>query len=161
MTNKALRILIADEQHFHRMKVERLFNHLGYYRVAPVQNLEELLTLVEYGCEPFDLVVINASLAAGSLDLRGFFLDNRQVRHTLIFNDQPAQSASMPLRVKQTIHVSPVALPDLMCIQRLMSSVDPYATSPDGAIPANGELNRGDRSSELLFLTGGFHLLAM
>ncbi len=157
MTNKALRILIADEQHFHQMKVERLFNHLGYYRVAPVQNLEELLTLVEYGCEPFDLVVINASLAAGALDLRGFFLDNRQVRHTLIFNDQTA----MPFCVKQTIHVSPVALPDLTCIQRLMSSVDPYATSPDGAIPANGELNRGDRSSELSFLTGCFHLLSM
>lgn len=125
MTNKALRILIADDQHFHRMKVERLFNHLGYYRVAPVQNLEELLTLIEYGCEPFDLVLINASLAAGSLDLHVFFLDNCQVRHTLIFNDQPAQLAPIPFCVKQTIHVSPQALPDLVCIQHLMSSIDP------------------------------------
>ncbi len=97
MTNKAFRILIADNQHFHRMKVERLFNHFGYYRIAPVQSLEELLTLVEYGYEPFDLVVINASLAAGSLDLRGFFLDNPQARHALIFNDQSPQLAPMPV----------------------------------------------------------------
>jgi hypothetical protein len=161
LTNKALRILIADEQHFHRMKVERLFNHLGYYRVAPVQKIEELLTLVEYGCEPLDLVVINASLAAGSLDLRGFFLDNCQVRHTLVFNDQPARWVPMPFSVKQTIHVSPVALPDLKCIQGLMLSVDPSTSSPDGAIPANGGLYRGDRSSELSFVTGGSHLLVM
>lgn len=78
MPNKALRILIADEQHFHRMKVERLFNQLDYYRVAPAQDLEELLTLVEYGCEPFDLVVINAALASGALDLLGFFAITRK-----------------------------------------------------------------------------------
>jgi hypothetical protein len=34
MINKTLRILIADPQHFHRMKIERLFNHLEYFRVA-------------------------------------------------------------------------------------------------------------------------------
>ena len=104
MTNKTLRILIADEQHFHRMKTERLFNQLDYYRVAPVQSLAEMLTLVEYGCEPFDLVVINASLAGGALDLPGFFLDNCQVRHALIYAS---------------------ALPDFASIQRLMTLIDP------------------------------------
>ena len=106
MTNRTLRILIADEQHFHRMKTERLFNQLDYYRVAPVQSLAEMLTLVEYGCEPFDLVVINASLAGGALDLPGFFLDNCQVRHTLIYAS---------------------ALPDFASIQRLMTLIDPPA----------------------------------
>lgn len=106
MPNKALRILIADEQHFHRMKTERLFNQLGYYRVAPVQSLVEMLTLVEYGCEPFDLVVINASLAGGALDLPGFFLDNRQVHHALIYDGHVSQ-------------------PDSASIQRLMALIDP------------------------------------
>lgn len=106
MTNKALRILIADEQHFHRMKTERLFNQLGYYRVAPVQSLVEMLTLVEYGCEPFDLVVINALLAGGTLDLPGFFRDNRQVHHALIYDGHRAQ-------------------PDSVSIQRLMALIDP------------------------------------
>ena len=93
MINKALRILIADPQHFHRMNIERLFNNLDYYRVAPVQTLAELLTLVDYGCEPFDVVVINADLATGALDLPGFFLNNPQVRHALIYNE-----ASAPLQ---------------------------------------------------------------
>jgi hypothetical protein len=126
MMNKALRILIADEQHFHRMKVERVFNQLGYYRVAPVQHLEELLTLVEYGCEPFDLVVINASLAKGSLDLRGFFLDNPQVRHAMIFNDERAQNS---ICTQQPIQTSTVLLPNLMCIRHLMSRVDPLVST--------------------------------
>ena len=55
MPNKSLRILIADAQHFNRLRIERLLNQLGYFRVAPVQSLEELLPLVEYGCEPLDL----------------------------------------------------------------------------------------------------------
>ncbi|WP_223547566.1 hypothetical protein [Pseudomonas sp. A-B-19] len=36
MPNKSLRILIADAQHFNRLRIERLFNQLGYFRVAPV-----------------------------------------------------------------------------------------------------------------------------
>ncbi|MHC8372930.1 response regulator [Pseudomonas sp. MDT1-85] len=116
MINKALRILIADEQHFHRMKTERLFNQLGYYRVALVPSLAQMLTLVEYGCEPFDLVVINASLAGGALDLSGFFRDNRQVQHALIYEGRAAP-------------------PDLASIQRLMTRIDPPAC--EAAPPLN------------------------
>ena len=125
MTNKTLRILIADEQHFHRMKTERLFNQLGYYRVAPVQSLAQMLTLVEYGCEPFDLVVINASLAGGALDLPGFFLDNRQVRHALIYDGRQVQVSAAGFQ--QKIQISHDALPDFAFIQRLMTLIDPPA----------------------------------
>ncbi|MGL6245364.1 response regulator [Pseudomonas sp.] len=124
MPNKALRILIADEQHFHRMIIERLFNQLGYYRVAPVQSLAPMLTLIEYGCEPFDLVVVNAALAAGELDVFGYFLDNRQVRHALIFDGQRVQLPLIPVCEQQKIQVSHAALPDLQCIQTLMTIVD-------------------------------------
>ena len=132
MINKNLRILIADEQHFHRLKTERLFNQLGYYRVAPVQSLVEMLTLVEYGCEPFDLVVINASLADGALNLLGFFLDNGQVHHALIYDDRPAQLSPTPAagvkqKVQQKVQVSHGARPDLVSIQRLMALIDPPA----------------------------------
>ncbi|WLG83237.1 response regulator [Pseudomonas cucumis] len=131
MINKALRILIADEQHFHRMKTERLFNQLGYYRVAPVQSLAHMLTLVDYSCEPFDLVVINASLADGALDLVEFFLDNCQVHYALIYADQQAQVPPFPAgfqqQVPQRIQVSREALPDFVSIQRLMTLIDPPA----------------------------------
>ncbi|WP_392890537.1 response regulator [Pseudomonas migulae] len=125
MSNKALRILIADEQHFQRMRIERLFNQLDYYRVAPVQDLAELLKLVEYASVPFDLVVINASLAGEALDLPGFFLDNPQVRQALIYGAEPAPLPSMATRGRQKIHTTNTALPDLPCIQRLMAVVDP------------------------------------
>ncbi|TFB30618.1 response regulator [Pseudomonas sp. F01002] len=125
MSNKALRILIADELHFHRMKVERLFNQLDYYRIAPVHSLEELLTLVEYGCEPFDLVVVNASLADRTLNLLDFFRDNHQVHHALIYDGQQAQLPPIPACVQQTVKVSHATLPDLASIERLMEIVDP------------------------------------
>jgi hypothetical protein len=131
MPNKALRILIADEQHFHRMKVERLFNQLDYYRVAPVPNLEELLTLVEYGCEPFDLVVINAALASGALDLLGFFGNNAQVRHALIYNGEQTQLPQIPACTQQKIQLSQAGLPDFSTLERLMAIIDPPAQADD------------------------------
>ncbi|WP_445179028.1 chemotaxis protein CheY [Pseudomonas sp. McL0111] len=124
MINKSLRILIADPQHFHRMKIERLFNHLGYYRVAPAQSLVELLTLVEYGCEPFDVVVINAELAAGSLDLLGFFLNNPHVRHALIYNEPSAPRQSVSGFAQENVQISHAALPNAGAIEHLMALVD-------------------------------------
>ncbi|WP_426205183.1 hypothetical protein [Pseudomonas sp. TWP3-1] len=108
MIHKDLRILIADPQHFQRMMIERSFNRLGYYRIAPVQSLIELLTLVDSECTTFDVVLVNADLAAGSLNLAEYLLDNPQVRQWLIYNE--------PL--------SDAATPDLQTIERLMSRVE-------------------------------------
>ena len=124
MSNKALRILIADPQHFHRMKIERLFNALGYYRVAPVQTLGELLTLVDYGCEPFDVLVINAELAAGSLDLLGFLLDNPQVRHALIYNEPSAPLQAVAGFAQENAQISPAPLPSSALIEQVMARVE-------------------------------------
>jgi CheY-like chemotaxis protein len=125
LSNKSLRILIADEQHFNRLRIERWFNQLGYYRVAPVQSLEELLTLVEYGCAPFDLLVINAALAGGKLDLLDFCLDNRQLDRVLIYDGQQARLPPIPPCEQQKVQVSHALLPDLASIQRLMMVADP------------------------------------
>lgn len=133
MSNKALRILIADPQHFHRMKIERLFNALGYYRVAPVQNLGELLTLVDYGCEPFDVLVINAELAAGALDLQGFVLDNQQVRHALIYNEPSAPLQDDAGFAQENVQISPAPLPNAQLIGQVMAGVE--AAGEDHATP--------------------------
>ncbi|WP_160109278.1 response regulator [Pseudomonas izuensis] len=125
MSNKSLRILIADEQHFHRLRIERWFNQLGYYGVAPVQSLEELLILVEYASEPFDLLVVDAALADGKLDLLGLCLDNRQLDHVLIYNGKQAGLSPIPAGEKNRVQVSHASLPDLTSIQRLMAVVDP------------------------------------
>ncbi|MDT3311999.1 chemotaxis protein CheY [Pseudomonas sp. rhizo66] len=124
MINKALRILIADSQHFHRMKIERLFNSLDYYRVAPAQSLTELLTLVDYGCEPFDVVVVNAELASGSLDLLGFFLDNPQVRQALIYNEATAPLHPVSGFAQENVQINHLALPSKHSISQLMTLAD-------------------------------------
>lgn len=120
MPNKSLRVLIADAQHFNRLRIERLLNQLGYFRVAPVQSLDELLPLVEYGCEPLDLVLVNGAMANGALDLFNFLADNPQVRHALVFNEQQAPLPS----VSGNVQVSQAAVPDLGSITQLMSVVD-------------------------------------
>ena len=111
------------------MRIERLLNQLNYYCIAPVHDLEELLTLIEYGCEPFDLVVINASLANGALNLLDFFRDNPQVRHAFIYDGQRAALPPIPARDQQKIQVSLAVLPDLSSIQRCMALVDPRLPS--------------------------------
>ena len=131
MINKALRILIADPQHFHRMRIERLFNGLDYYRVAPVQSLVELLTLVDYGCEPFDVVVINAELATGSLDLPEFFLDNPQVHHALIYNDPSAPLQGPTGFAQENLQISHAVLPNARDIERLMTMADVSRSTGD------------------------------
>lgn len=135
MLNKALRILIADEQHFHRMKVERLLNQLGYFRIAPVNTVEELLSLVEYGCEPFDLLLISASMTAGfDLDLLAFCVDNEQIRQGFIYDAQHAQLAPIQARHRQKIQVSLARTPDFESVRRLMKNIDPHTQYAEVAV---------------------------
>jgi CheY-like chemotaxis protein len=125
LLNKSLRILIADEQHFNRLRIERWFNQLGYYRVAPVQSLDELLSLVEYSREAFGLLVINAALAGGKLDLPDFCLDNPQVDRALIYDGLQAQLPPIPACQQQKVQVSHALLPDFASIEHLMAIVNP------------------------------------
>lgn len=122
MSNKALRILIADEQHFHRMKIERMLNQLGYFRIAPVHSVEELLTLVEYSSEPFDLVMISTSLTV-ELDLLAFCGDSPQIRHGFIYDDPQARLAP---NQGSKVQISQARMPDLELVRHLMEKVDPY-----------------------------------
>lgn len=107
------------------MRIERLFNQLGYYRIAPVRGFDELLTLVEYASEPFDLVLVNGSMTPASMDLPGFFLHNAQVRHAYIYDSERAYASSVPVGAQHKVETSRSALPDLRAIEQLMSSLDP------------------------------------
>lgn len=125
MPNKALRIMIADTQHAHRMRLEFLFNQLGYFRIVPVSDVQELMTLVEYASEPFDLLVVDACLGEGALDLPGFFLEHPQVRHGMIYNARQAGPMPVPGVRRASVHLHPAPLPDLVSLANLMARVDP------------------------------------
>ncbi|TFH81699.1 chemotaxis protein CheY [Pseudomonas kribbensis] len=123
MADKTLRILIADTRHFHRMKIERMFNTLDYYRIAPVQNFIELLSLIDFGCEPFDVLVTDSQLAGGMPDLHGFLFDLAQVRHALVYGEA-LNSSAVPGYFRAKITTCNEALPSMSAISQLMTSVD-------------------------------------
>jgi len=130
MPNKALRILIADKQHTHRIVLERLFNQQGSFRIVPVSDMQELLTLVGYDSEPFDLVVVNAGLVNGALDLHEFIIDNPQIRHAMVYNAPQVGRSSVPVARRSSLHLSHAPLPDRASLQRLMERVDRPASEP-------------------------------
>ncbi|OPA96920.1 hypothetical protein BFW87_11415 [Pseudomonas fluorescens] len=128
MTNKALRIMIADPQHFQRLRLERDFNYQGYYAIAPVSNLEEMLTLLEYGDRAFDLVLINASLAIDvHFNLLAFCLDHPLIRQAFIYDVPERRLAKLSTEIKGRIIFSSAQLPEGVPIRRLLHSVDPSA----------------------------------
>ncbi|WP_092305676.1 response regulator [Pseudomonas sp. NFIX28] len=148
MPNKTLRILIADEQHFHRMKIERMLNQLGYYRIAPMHRLVEVLNVVEYGSEPMDLVIIDASLGLQArLDIMAFCMDNPQIRHVLVYGSDLLTVPSMPLGPQRKMYISSLALPDYETISCLMRAID---TGGRGKAPAAGMLLSSSNEEEIL-----------
>ena len=96
MINKALRIMIADPEHAQRLRLERDFNRQGYYAIAPVPSLEDLLNLVEYGDRGFDLVLINGSLVSSEgFNLHDFCLDHPLMGQAFIYDLPPPQFATL------------------------------------------------------------------
>lgn len=126
MTNKALRIMIADPQHFQRLRLERDFNYQCYYAIAPVSSLEEMLNLLEYGDSVFDLVMINASLATSfRFNLLAFCMDHPLIRQAFIYDVPERRLAKLSTEVKGRIIFSSVQLPEGVPIRRLLHTVDP------------------------------------
>ncbi|WP_434984397.1 response regulator [Pseudomonas protegens] len=126
MPNKAMRILIADKQHFHSMQIERELNRYGYYRIAPVHSLDELLRLVEYASEAFDLLIINASLPIPrTFDLLTFCRNNSQLKHALIYAEDNTQQPSVSGKKQQRIQLCPLRLPEAETIKNVLRLVDP------------------------------------
>ncbi|AUG03250.1 hypothetical protein CXQ81_22445 [Pseudomonas sp. 09C 129] len=147
MPNKTLRILIADEQHFHRMKIERVLNQLGYYRIAPMYRLVEVLNVVEYGSEPMDLLIINASLGLQArLDIVAFCMDNPQIRHVLVYDSELLGVPSIPLGPQRKLYISSLPLPDHETLSRLMAAID---TGHRSKIPAAGKFPSSSNEEEI------------
>lgn len=59
MPNKELRIIIADTWLSRRIQIEKLLNGLGYYRILPIQNIDDLWLLDHELIEPFDVLIVN------------------------------------------------------------------------------------------------------
>lgn len=107
------------------MKIERVLNQLGYYRIAPIHRLIEVLNIVEYGSEPMDLLIINASLGGQArLDIVAFCMDNPQIRHVLVYDCELLGVPSIPLGPQRKMYISSLPVPDQETISRLMGTID-------------------------------------
>lgn len=120
MSNKALTILIADEQHLQRLYIEKMLNQLGYHRIVPVQTFEEVQILTAIPAEPFDVLIINAGLAVDDCELQP------QAHHVLIYDHL---NLSKPAGVTPAVLVRLPGVPDNVNLEHFMDIIDPPAAS--------------------------------
>ncbi|MEX5543145.1 chemotaxis protein CheY [Pseudomonas poae] len=120
MPNKALTILIADEQHLQRLHIEKMLNQLGYHRILPVQTFEEVQILTAIPAEPFDVLIINAGLAAQA---RG---PHPQARHVLVYDHLDVASVA---GTTPTLLVRLPGAPDTVNLEHFMDIIDPPGAS--------------------------------
>jgi len=128
--HKSSRILIADEQHFFRLRIERTLNQLGFHRIAPVQSVMELLRLVEYADDPFDALIINEKFSQNdSFDPLAYCLDNPQILAALIYGIDEFVPGSVIRSGK--VKICNVPCPDLADLQLLIPQIDGSSPSRD------------------------------
>jgi hypothetical protein len=120
MPNKALTILIADEQHLQRLYIEKMLNRLGYYRIVSVQTFDEVQILTAIPAEPFDVLIINAGLAAGAEG------PNPQAHHVLVYDhlELSALAGTTP-----AVLVRLPGVPDNVNLEHFMGIIDPPETT--------------------------------
>ena len=116
MPNKALTILIADEQHLQRLYIEKMLNRLGYHRIVPVQTFDEVQILTAIPTEPFDVLIINAGLTAHSDG------PPLQVRHVLAYDHL---ALGTPTGATPTVLVRLPGVPDNVNLEHFMDIIDP------------------------------------
>lgn len=119
MPNKALTILIADDLHLQRLYIEKMLNQLGYHRIVPVQTFEEVQILTAIPAEPFDVLIINAVLAAHASG------PNPQARHVLVYDNL---DLDVPADAMPTVSVSLPGVPDNVNLEHFMEIIDPPHT---------------------------------
>lgn len=140
MTDKTLRILIADELDEQVVQIERTLNHLGYFRVVPVASLDELLTMVQSAFEPFDLLIANTDMAVRSgVDLPRFCKASPQVRHALLYEGQKVDLPQVADTSLLKVSVSVPQLPDSEVLKTFMEIVESPRAPLENRVRVIGE----------------------
>ncbi len=99
-----------------------MLNQLGYYRIVPVQTFEEVLILTDIPAQPFDVLIINAGLAANGGGALAFQQQHPQVRHVLVYDDQ---DLGPPTCLAPLALVRLPGSPDSITLEHFMDIIDP------------------------------------
>ena len=88
MPTKSLRIQIADADWAQALKIEKSLNAAGYFRIAPLYDLQALVSLYDAQVHDFDLLLLSQKMAdVAAVDVEAYRQDNQQFRHVLIYPD--------------------------------------------------------------------------
>ena len=88
MPTKSLRILIADADWAQALKIEKSLNAAGYFRIAPLYDLQALVSLYDAQVHDFDLLLLSQKMAdVAAVDVEAYRKDYQQFRHVLIYPD--------------------------------------------------------------------------
>lgn len=123
MLNKAVRIMIADRRHEHRLCIEKMLNALGYFRILPVESFEDACLLTRVSSCPVDILIIDENLRTSSLSNRISLLPTHPRAPYIL----PYKSSSLAPRLaswcKGTyIWDTMAGLPDLQVLKSAMST---------------------------------------
>lgn len=125
MTNKSLRILIAEEHPDQCLQLEKMLNRLGYYRIAPVASFEELQRLVHCALQPFNLLLGSIELGNhAGVDMARFCRVNTQIQHALLYRPQHVAVPAVPPGQRQAVNVSLPQVPDNEALASFMAIID-------------------------------------
>lgn len=123
MKNK-LRILIFDHRHFNCLYLEKIFNFLGYHRIAPVSRYEELVSIIEHSVMPIDLVCYNF-LDFKKHDDADFFLRNyTHIKYLMPYNELDISSKVRKHQRSEDSETTHCFLPDLFSVGNQMKSIE-------------------------------------
>lgn len=125
MTDKSLRILIAEEHPGQRLQLEKMLNRLGYYRIAPVASFEELQRLVQCALQPFNLLLGSIELGThAGVDMARFCRVNAPIQHALLYHSQHLIIPAVPQGPRRAVSVSLAQVPDSEALESFMAIID-------------------------------------
>lgn len=127
MPYKCWRILIAEDQPYLRVRIEKSLREMGCRRLTTAQSFRELLGLTHYSHEPFEgfeLMIINGELlAATGIDPVRFFLSNPQIRHGLIHDARRGQPKAETIYASQQRQLTLIRTLDRQSLDAVLVSV--------------------------------------
>lgn len=89
MPNKQLRIIIVDSHLPRLIQTEKSLNRLGYFRILPIQHVDDLRALDHELVTPFDVMFANKALVCGSeTHWRLFRRTTQKIDYVLLYDGQ-------------------------------------------------------------------------
>lgn len=129
---RSLRILIVDNRHARGLEIERTLNLLGYYRIAPLRQMDELKSVVKHALSSIDLLLAHHDVSRDpDLDLQTYCRSSPIIRHFIIYGDSHTPIKAMPLLLPR-VNITIANLPDADLLGRVMRVMELLAgTRPE------------------------------